>query len=102
MLSSCTRFVGCTGEGAVYTGTLLPPPCGISAIDSTLTPIIDQSSVDASLNITATLAVCGVTGVDGFMLLPPEPPPHAAMSAAATLTDNSRDEVENITKNSCS
>ena len=90
------------GVGAVYTVTLPPPPCGTSAIDSTLTPMVAQSSDDASLNSIETLPLCGVEL--SVLLEPPlePPPPHAASSAAATLTDNSREDVGNITKNSCS
>src|SRR5580700_6090705 len=75
--------------GAVYTVTLLPPPCGTNAMDSTLTPIVAQSSLDASVISIDTLAVCGVTG-EGAMLEPP-PPPQAAISAASAPTGNIRD-----------
>jgi hypothetical protein len=53
----------------VYTVTALPPPCGIRAIESTLIPTIAQSSEEASLTTTGTLADCDPP------LLPP--PPHA-------------------------
>jgi hypothetical protein len=69
----------------------VPPLCGTSAIDSTLTPIVAQSSVDASLTTIETLPVCA-TWLSGAVLLPPEPPPpQAAISAAATPTGNNRD-----------
>jgi hypothetical protein len=70
-----------------------------------LTPIVAQSSLDASLNSMATLPLCEVGGlgdVDMLLLGLLEPPPHAATRAAAMLTVNSRDVVDNITKNSCS
>ena len=37
------------GIGALHTVTLLPPPCGTSAMLSTRTPIVAQSSEEASL-----------------------------------------------------
>jgi hypothetical protein len=43
--------------GAVYTVTSLPPPCGTSAMDRTLTPIVAQSSLDESLSSIETLPV---------------------------------------------
>jgi hypothetical protein len=88
-----------TGLGAEYTVTLLPPPCGMSAIDMILTPMVAQSSDEASLTITASFAVCGVE-VDVLVVEPPElsdPPPHADRSTAAMLSDNSRDELDIIT-----
>src|SRR5438876_2883404 len=56
--SSSARLIMGAGVGAVYTVTLPPPPCGTNAIDRTLTPMVAQSSVDASLTNIDTLAVC--------------------------------------------
>src|SRR5271169_6101227 len=83
-----------TVEGAVYTVTLLPPPCGISAMDRTLTPIVAQSSVDASLSIVDKLPVCdcGIVGLVGATPLEP-PPPQAASSAAIAPANNNRDSL---------
>src|SRR5271168_3889968 len=84
-----------TVAGAVYTVTLEPPPCGTSAIDRTLTPIVAQSSVDASLNSIETLPVWGVdvvVEVLGGVVAPPlePPPPQAAINTASAPTDNIR------------
>ena len=62
--------------------TLAPPPCGMSAIDMILTPMVAQSSEEASLTITARFAVCVVVEVDVLLTAePPElsdpPPPQA-------------------------
>jgi hypothetical protein len=59
-----------------------PPPCGTSAMLSTLTPITAQSSVDASLINTDMVAFCGVV-VEEVPDVDPEPPPHAARVSAA-------------------
>jgi hypothetical protein len=87
------------GDGAVYTTTLPPPPWGTNAMDRTLTPIVAQSSVDASLKRSGTLALWGVEIVGTEPL--PEPPPQAASTAAATLAGSSRDVFEIMTFNSC-
>ena len=89
-----------TGLGAVYTVTLPPPPCGMSAIDMIFTPMVAQSSDEASLTITARFAVC--VGVEVVVPTgePPElsePPPHAASSVAAMQSDNARVELDIIT-----
>jgi hypothetical protein len=60
---------------------VLPPPCGTRAIDRTLTPIVAQSSLDASLIIMETLPVCGAGAGVGAVTLEP-PPPQAASNAA--------------------
>ena len=67
------------GLGAVYTVTLLPPPCGTSAIDRTFTPMVAQSSDEASLTITARFAVC--VGVE--VVVPTAEPPELSDTAAA-------------------
>jgi hypothetical protein len=59
--------------------------------------MVAQSSVEASLSISGTLAVCGVgvPGVESAALEAPpplDPPPHAVSSAAATLVASSRDD----------
>ena len=90
-----------TGLGAVYTVTLAPPPCGMSAIDMILTPMVAQSSEEASLTITARFAVC--VGVEDVVLTaePPElsepPPPHAASSVAAMASESARVGLDIIT-----
>jgi hypothetical protein len=63
-----------------------------------LMPIIAQSSDEASLTITARFAL-GVVDVLPSAELPelPDPPPHAASSAAATPSDNTRDEFDIVT-----
>jgi hypothetical protein len=60
-------------------------------MDSTFTPIVAQSSVDASLMSMETLPVCAL-GIEGDRgALPPEPPPpQAAINAVATPNDNNR------------
>jgi hypothetical protein len=65
---------------------LAPPPWGTNAIESIFTPIVAQSSLDASLTITGMLTVCGEEG--GVIVLPlePPPPPHADMMAAVRLS----------------
>src|SRR5579863_2022855 len=84
------------GEGAVYTVTLLPPPCGTSAMERTLTPIVAQSSLEASLTSMETFALCGA---EGGGLMPPldPPPPHAASKEPARLSADNRDLFENMT-----
>src|SRR6202453_2384107 len=72
------------------------------AIAMIFTPMIDKSSDEASLTITATLPVCGVVEVDvpaaDEVAEPTDPPPpHADSSTAAMLSDNSRDELDIIT-----
>jgi hypothetical protein len=65
------------------TVTAAPPPWGFTAIDRTFTPIVAQSSEEASLSKIGVLTLCGVTGaVDGDPPLPPLP--HAARLAAST------------------
>jgi hypothetical protein len=55
------------------------------------TPIMAQSSLDASLISMDTGALCGAEFVGGFMeLFPPEPPPQAASIAPARLMPNNR------------
>jgi hypothetical protein len=70
----------------------------MSAIDMIFTPMVAQSSDEASLTITGTFAVCGVEVVV-LVVEPPElsDPPHADRSTAAMLSDNSRDELDIIT-----
>src|SRR5580700_8013533 len=71
------------GEGAVYTVTLVPPPCGTRAILSTLTPMVAQSSEDASLITIGTLAVVPWDpDVELNRLEEPEEPPPQAVSVA--------------------
>jgi hypothetical protein len=69
------------------------------AIDMIFTPMVAQSSDEASLTITARFAVA--VGVDVLAAEePPElpdPPPQADRSIAAMLSDNSRDESDIIT-----
>jgi len=64
--------------------TFAPPLCGTSAIDRIFTPIVAQSSEDASLTSTATFALCGADPC-GAVIEEPEPPPHAARIEAARL-----------------
>src|SRR5215831_19262556 len=53
--------------------TSLPPPCGVKETDKILTPIVAQSSVEASLTSRFTVPFC-TWGV-GLGLLEPEPEP---------------------------
>src|SRR6516164_2032355 len=53
--------------------TSLPPPCGVSETDKILTPIVAQSSVEASLTSRFIVPFCA-WGV-GLELLEPEPEP---------------------------
>jgi hypothetical protein len=89
-----------TGLGAEYTVTLLPPPCGMSAIDMIFTPMVAQSSDEASLTITARFAVCVAVEVVVLAAEPPEelpdPPPQAARSMAALQSDSARVELDII------
>jgi hypothetical protein len=63
--------------------------------------MVAQSSDEASLTMTATFPVCGVE-LDVLVVEPPElpdpPPPHADRSTAVMLSDNSRDELDIITR----
>src|ERR1700677_2991571 len=68
----------------------------MSAIDRILTPIVAQSSEDASLTMTARFALCGVELCAGATdaTEPPEPPPlQAARIAAARLTGKNRTDL---------
>src|SRR5450755_3381787 len=85
------------GDGAVYTVTLLPPPCGTSAMERILTPIVAQSSLEASLTSIGTVALCGAELGGVFIEAPEPPPPHAASSAPATAIANNRDLFEDMT-----
>src|ERR1700723_255797 len=94
--SSSARLTVGAGEGAVYTVTLPPPPCGTKAMERTFTPMVAQSSVEASLMSIETFALCGAE-VGGFIEPPLEPPPpHAASTALARPSANNRDLFENI------
>jgi hypothetical protein len=67
------------------------------AIDMILTPMVAQSSAEASLTITARFAVCVVVEVDVLMAAePPElsDPLPQADKRTAMLSDNSRDELD--------
>ena len=75
--------------------TLLPPPWGTSAIDRTLTPIVAQSSVEASLNEQRNVAILRCDTGTGVVLLPPPPPPQAASSAAAVPSSRNLDALGN-------
>src|SRR5665213_2255521 len=71
------------GEGAVYTVTLAPPPCGTRAMLSTLTPMVAQSSEEASLIAIGTLAVVpSAPDVEPMRAEEPEEPPPQAVSVA--------------------
>jgi hypothetical protein len=65
------------------------------------TPMVAQSSDEASLTITARFAVCVEVEVGVLTAEPPEelsdPPPHAARRVAAMLSDNARVELDIIT-----
>src|SRR5215469_13795197 len=78
--SSCSRFTNGACDGAVHTVTFAPPPCGTIAMLNTLTPIVAQSSEDASLSNNGTAAWVCAADVD--MGSDPLPPPHAARVAA--------------------
>src|SRR6516165_9826393 len=54
--------------------TSLPPPCGVSETDKILTPIVAQSSVEASLTSRFTVPFCGCGVGLGLLELEPEPP----------------------------
>jgi hypothetical protein len=61
-------------------------------MDITLTPMVAQSSEDASLIIIATFPVCAAGVAEGAELAapPPEPPPQAVINAAIAPIDSSR------------
>jgi hypothetical protein len=72
----------------------------MSAIDRILTPIVAQSSDEASLTITARFVVgVDVEVVETAAELPsePPPPPQAARSVAAMPSDNARVGLDIIT-----
>src|SRR5215471_1362879 len=71
--SSCSRLMTGAGDDAVYTVTFAPPPCGMSAMLRTFTPIVAQSSDDASLTKIETVPFWGVCVMDEE---PDPPPPH--------------------------
>jgi hypothetical protein len=68
-------------------------------IDMIFTPMVAQSSDEASLTMTARFAVCEGVEVLAAEEPPelPDPPPHADRSIAAMLSDNSLDESDIIT-----
>src|SRR5712671_1398100 len=68
--SSCSRFTYGAGLGADHTVAALPPPCGTSAMLSSFTPIVAQSSEDASLIVSGMVPDIGV----GVAVVEPEPP----------------------------
>ena len=87
------------GVGAVYTVTGAPPPCGTSAMLSTLTPMTAQSSLEASLTMTAIVALGGggleATEVD------PVPPPQAARLNEAKTHALEASNFDRMTDTSC-
>jgi hypothetical protein len=66
-------------------------------MDSTLTPMVAQSSVDASLSSNATVPFCGAAVV-GPEPLSASPPPQPATMAAIALIRASLEAVEFMTK----
>ena len=64
---------------AVKTLTGLPPPCGTSEMLRIFTPIVAQSSVEASLTIMFTLPSC----------VPPPPEPRLALELEPHATEKS-------------
>jgi len=75
-------------EGAVKTVTGVPPPCGFRSMLWTLTPMVAQSSVGSSLNITLTVPVCdcGAAPVSEETRLPAQPVIQRKVAAAAATT----------------
>ncbi len=72
----------------------------MSAIDTIFTPIVAQSSDEASLTITARFALCVVVEVEVLVsagLPEPPDPPQAVSSAAEMQSDSTRDELDIIT-----
>jgi hypothetical protein len=65
-------------------------------MESIFTPIVAQSSLDASLINIDIGALCGTEG-GGFIAIPPEPPLHAAVTAPARLSANNRNVFETMT-----
>src|SRR5262249_19354655 len=59
-----------------------PPPCGVSAMFCTFTPIMAQSSVGSSLTLMARVPVGG-GGLLLFFALVPEPPHAASINSIA-------------------
>src|SRR6266403_998179 len=78
--SSCSRFTHGAGLGADHTVTALPPPCGTSAMLSSFTPIVAQSSEDASLIVSGMVPDIGV----GVGAVEPEPPQPLTISDASS------------------
>src|SRR5471032_1468279 len=70
------------GVGAVYTVTGVPPPWGVKEMESTLTPMVAQSSVEASLTVVVSVPFWGVglRGVDAE-LPPPQPTTNIGIAA---------------------
>src|SRR5216683_3148053 len=64
---------------AVRTLTGLPPPCGTSEMLRIFTPMLAQSSVEASLTIMFTLPFC----------VPPPVEPRLALELVPHATENS-------------
>src|SRR6266849_1076084 len=67
--------------------TALPPPCGTSEIDKILTPMVAQSSVEASLITMATVPFCGPAPSEAleFELLQPATNTGAAANSKARV-----------------
>jgi len=64
--------------------TGLPSPWGVNEILNTLTPMVAQSSDDASLTTNGTFAVCVPPADTAELPVPPELPPPQAMSEPAS------------------
>src|SRR6266480_673295 len=70
------------GVGAVYTVTGAPPPCGVREMPRILTPMVAQSSEEASLTTRGTLPDGTAGGGEVVTELAPEPPPQAVSVTA--------------------
>src|SRR6516165_990899 len=69
--------------------TSLPPPCGVSETDKILTPIVAQSSVEASLTSRFNVPFCAWGVGLALLELEPEPPDEHPVKNSVNAADAS-------------